>query len=197
MPPSVAIIMRSKNEMPHLRAALEMLRVQTYRDFELFAVDSGSTDGSVNLLRKHCKTGHLTQIAPAHYAPGKVLNTAIARSGNPIIVLLNADAVPLSKTWLETLLAPILGNQADATFSRQVPRPDARFVVAYDYRRAYEMNPSFTFALHAIASIYLSRRQTDRAIETYREILRKNPSDKAALSHLRELEAKSRRQEAG
>jgi len=65
-----------------------------------------------------------------------------------------------------------------------------------DYRRAYEMNPSFTFALHAIASIYLSRRQTDRAIETYREILRKNPSDKAALSHLRELEAKSRRQEA-
>ncbi len=138
MPPSVAIIMRSKNEMPHLRAALEMLRLQTFRDFELFAVDSGSSDGSVNLLRKHCKMGHLTQIAPANYAPGKVLNSAIARTENPIIVLLNADAVPLSKTWLETLLAPILGNQADATFSRQVARPDARFVVAYDYQRAYD-----------------------------------------------------------
>ena len=138
MPPPVAIIMRSKNEMPHLRAALEMLRLQTFRDFELFAVDSGSADGSVNLLRKYCRIGHLTQIAPAHYAPGRVLNSAIARTGNPIIVLLNADAVPLSKTWLETLLAPILGNQADATFSRQIPRPDARFVVAYDYQRAYD-----------------------------------------------------------
>jgi len=138
MPPLAAIIMRSKNEMPHVQRALEMLQHQTFRDFELFAVDSGSTDGSLNLLRKHCKTGHLTQIAPANYAPGKVLNSAIARVENPIIVLLNADAVPLSKTWLETLLAPILGNRADATFSRQVARPDARFVVAYDYQRAYD-----------------------------------------------------------
>ena len=137
MPPLAAIIMRSKNEMPHTRAALEMLHQQTFRDFELFAVDSGSTDGSVNLLQKHCQTGHLTQIAPAHYVPGKVLNNAIARTNHEIIVLLNADAIPLSKTWLETLLAPILGNQADATFSRQIARPDARFVVDYDYQRAY------------------------------------------------------------
>ena len=29
-------------------------------------------------------------------------------------------------------------NEADATFSKQVARPDAKFIVAYDYQRAYD-----------------------------------------------------------
>jgi len=69
--------------------------------------------------------------------PGIVLNNAIKQSGSEIIVLLNADAIPRSDTWLETLIHPIINEQAAATFSRQVPRPDARFIVAYDYTRAF------------------------------------------------------------
>ena len=138
MPASVAIIMRSKNEMPHLRAALDMLNHQTVRNFKLFAVDSGSTDGSLEELRRSCYTNHLTQIDPDDYVPGRVLNTAIARTDQQIIVLLNADAVPCSKEWLEKLIQPLLDDTADATFSRQTARPDARFIVAYDYHRAYD-----------------------------------------------------------
>ena len=137
MPPSVAIIMRSKNEMPHVRSALEMLHRQTFRDYELFAIDSGSTDGSLDVLRSDCDTGHLIEIPPEDYEPGTVLNDAIARTDHEIIVLLNADAVPRSNTWLEQLVYPIRNQAADAAFSRQVARPDARFIVAYDYERAY------------------------------------------------------------
>ena len=137
MPPLVAIIMRSKNEMPHVQRALEMLQHQTFRDFELFAVDSGSTDGSLEIVRKYCAPGHLFEISPEDYEPGKVLNDAIARTHHETIVLLNADAVPLSENWLEELVRPLLKDTADATFSRQAARPDARFIVAYDYQRAY------------------------------------------------------------
>ncbi len=137
MPPSIAIIMRAKNEMPHVHAALETLHRQTFRGFELFATDSGSTDGTLGELRKYCASDHLTQIPPENYVPGKVLNEAIARTRHEIIVLLNADAIPRSNTWLEQLIQPILADDADATFSRQVARPDARFIVAYDYQRAY------------------------------------------------------------
>lgn len=136
MPPLAAIIMRSKNEMPHVRATLAMLARQTFRDYELFAVDSGSTDGSVDELRKHCND--LVEIEPDTYVPGKVLNDAITRTNYPIVVLLNADAIPRSEDWLEKLLRPIINDTADATFSRQVARPDAHFVVAYDYQRAYD-----------------------------------------------------------
>jgi rhamnosyltransferase len=140
MTPLAAIIMRSKNEMPHVRTALDMLKRQTFRDYELFAVDSGSTDGSVELLHG----AHLVEIPPEGYSPGQVLNDAIARTGHSIIVLLNADAIPLSDSWLETLLLPILGNEADATYSRQVARPGAPFIVAYDYQRAYKASTGFS-----------------------------------------------------
>ena len=138
MPPLVAIIMRAKNEMPHARAALEMLDRQTFKNFELFAVDSGSTDGTLDVLRAHCAPDHLTEISPADYIPGTVLNNAIARTRHDIIVFQNADAIPLSETWLEELVRPVLDGQADASMSWQGARPDAHFVVAYDYHRAYD-----------------------------------------------------------
>jgi rhamnosyltransferase len=137
---SIAIIMRSKNEMPHIRATLDRLNQQNLRSHDLFVVDSGSTDGSIDLLHKYCDTTHLTMIAPESYQPGAVLNDAIARTSHDLVVLLNADAVPQSIDWLEKLITPILGNRADATFSKQIARPNARFIVAYDYERAY--NPA-------------------------------------------------------
>lgn len=137
MPPTVAIIMRAKNEMPHVQRSLAMLQGQVFRDFDLFAVDSGSTDGTLDVLRTCCDEDRITRIAAEDYVPGKVLNDAIARTGHDVVVLLNADAVPLAKTFLQDLLHPILENEADAVFAKQVARPDARFIVAYDYQRAY------------------------------------------------------------
>jgi rhamnosyltransferase len=136
--PNIAIIMRSMNEMPYVQTALEMLKKQTVQDFELFAIDSGSTDGSVDVLKAHCDENHFTQIAPADYIPGKVLNEAIARTHHPIIIFLNADSIPCSDDWLERLIQPLLDERADATMSRQIARPDARFIVTYDYQRAYD-----------------------------------------------------------
>ena len=141
---NTAIIMRAKDEMPQARATLEGLKQQTNQDFELFAIDSGSTDGTLEELQT---ADHLTQIN--HYLPGPVLNSAIARTQSTIIVLLNADAIPQSD-WLEQLILPILENQADATFSQQIARPDARFIVAYDYERAFlpqKPNPAFFSAV--------------------------------------------------
>jgi rhamnosyltransferase len=137
MQDAVAIIMRSKDEMPHIRATLKVLERQTFRDYVLHAIDSGSTDGSLQELQRHCYASRLTRIEPDQYMPGKVLNEAIARTDRPFIVLLNGDAIPRSETWLEALLEPLFNDEADAAFSRQVARPDAPFIVAYDYQRAY------------------------------------------------------------
>jgi len=148
---NAAIIMRAMNEMPHVHATLAGLKQQTFQDFDLFAVDSGSTDGTLAKLQHHCDADHLTQID--HYVPGPVLNAAIARTHHEIIVLLNADAIPQTD-WLETLLRPILENRADATFSKQLPRPDARFIVAYDYQRAYPPNQTDPNFFSAVACAF-------------------------------------------
>ncbi len=134
---ALAIVMRAKNEMPHATRALAALRSQRRTDWTLFAVDSGSTDGTLQAIREFLPF-RLEEILPADYEPGPVLNRMIALTTEPIVVLLNADAVPLDDRWLENLVAPIEAGIADATMSVQVPRPDAELLVADDYRRAYD-----------------------------------------------------------
>ncbi|MDF7823246.1 glycosyltransferase [Pontiellaceae bacterium B12227] len=140
--------MRAKNEMPYAKEALARLQQQSFRHHDLFAIDSGSTDGTFQALEKvECQ---LEQIAPEAYIPGKVMNDAIARTDHDIIVLLNADAIPQSSDWLEKLVLPLMENRADATFSKQIARPDAAFIVKYDYERAYnpeKMQPGFFSAV--------------------------------------------------
>jgi glycosyltransferase involved in cell wall biosynthesis len=133
----VAVIMRSKNEMPHLPAAIRSLRGQTFQDYELWAVDSGSTDGSVEILKNELDAARLIRIASSEYVPGKVLNGMTARTTQEFVVFQNADAIFKSDDALEKLLQPLFDGEADATMSSQVTRPDAKFIVTYDYLRAY------------------------------------------------------------
>jgi|GEM_PF-596117 len=136
-PVQVALLMRSMNEMPHPPRVLEMLSRQTYPHFTLYNVDSGSTDGTLGVFEK-ANPQRLRKIAPADYIPGRVLNEMVAAAPESISVFLNADAVPTDGHWLENLLRPILDGSADATMSKQIARPDAYWVVADDYTRAYD-----------------------------------------------------------
>lgn len=133
----VAIIMRSKNEHPYVIQVLKGLSEQTFKDFELYNVDSGSNDGTLEYIQQ-ANPKRLLRIRPEEYVPGKVLNEAIEKTEEPIIVLLNADAVPTDHLWLENLLKPILENRCDAALSRQIARSDAHYIVQSDYQRGYD-----------------------------------------------------------
>lgn len=135
--PVIAIIMRAKDEMPHARRALSALRTQSRHDWKLYAVDSGSADGTLEEIQAFPPAA-LVQIAPEDYQPGRVLNRMVGMTSEPITVFLNADAIPLDDHWLARLVEPIESGEADATMSAQIPRPDADFIVAYDYARAYD-----------------------------------------------------------
>lgn len=149
--------MRSKNEMPYVKQALEKLSRQVFRDYALYNVDSGSTDGTLEVIQRfNPHPQNIIKIASHEYVPGLVLNMMIERTTEPIIVLLNADAIPISEHWLDRLLLPILMDEADATMSRQVARKCARFIDKYDYERAYSLrtlkrNPEF---FSAVASAF-------------------------------------------
>ena len=51
------------NEGWALRETLPALRAQDYKNWELIVIDSGSTDGSVDLIRQ-AKPAHFVQITP-------------------------------------------------------------------------------------------------------------------------------------
>lgn len=123
--------------MPWIKDTLKMLKRQKNQDFELIAVDSGSTDGSYELLQEY-QPEILYQIAPESYIPGKVLNAAITKAKGEIIVFNNADSIPLDEDWLDKLTAPFAEDPAlIAVYANQIPRKDAIPLVRKDYERAF------------------------------------------------------------
>jgi rhamnosyltransferase len=130
-PKAVSIVMRCMNEG-------WMLADQDFEgEIELIAIDSGSTDGSLETIQA-AAPHKLIQIKPGEYIPGVVMNRGAREASHDWIVYLNADATPVGRDWLTQLLKPCLSAaKFGAGFSRQIPRPDCDAVFAHDYDRCF------------------------------------------------------------
>jgi len=128
--------MRSFNEGWALRETLPAIAAQELKSWELIVIDSGSTDGSVDLLRAACPR-HLIQILPAEYNPARVMNWGMQMARTDFGIFLNADATPQSSSWLHRLAEGLVDPRVAAVFGRQIPRPDCQAVFAHDYERCF------------------------------------------------------------
>lgn len=103
-------------------------------DLEVIVVDSGSTDGTVELARQY--SVRLIQIPPEQFGHGCTRNLGISPARGEFVVLLVQDAVPANHTWLKNLILPLAADDALAgVYSRQIPRPEADFFT----RRMYSI----------------------------------------------------------
>jgi rhamnosyltransferase len=133
---AIDVVVRCKNEMPHVERTLEALRRLPVR---VLFVDSGSTDGS--LERAERAGVKIVRIAPEAYVPGRVLNEAMRSTTSSIVAFVNADAIPLDDRAVGTLV-DVCRSGAAAAYGRQVPRPDARAITRVDYARAFPADPA-------------------------------------------------------
>jgi len=134
--PLVSIIMRSYNEAWALKGTLPALLTQEYKNWELIVIDSGSKDGSQDLIRA-ANPAHFIQIIPAEYNPSRVMNQGMTLARSEFGVFLNADATPQGAHWLRPLVAALQNPKVAACFGRQIPRPDCEAVFASDYDRCF------------------------------------------------------------
>jgi rhamnosyltransferase len=139
MEPRVSIIIRSYNEKWALCETLPALKNQNYTNWELIVIDSGSTDGSIQLIQD-TRPKHFLQIRPSDYNPGKVMNWAMELTETDYAIFLNADATPHNNNWLRPLIWPLLNPEVAAVFGRQVPRPNCIAPYSNDYERCFGTN---------------------------------------------------------
>lgn len=132
----VSIILRSFNEAWALCETLPALAAQHHRNWELIVFDSGSTDGSVELIRQ-AQPRHFVQLRPHDYRPGRVMNEGMALARSDRVIFLNADATPQGPDWLGPLVAALADPEVAAVFGRQIPRPDCAAAFARDYDRCF------------------------------------------------------------
>lgn len=120
----VSIIMLTKNGGPHLERILPTVVAQAAKaSGEVLAVDSGSSDGTLELLRRF--PVRIEQIAPQDFHHARTRNFAARLAQGPILVLLSQDAVPVSGSWLESMIKNFDDPQVGAVYGRQVPKPDS------------------------------------------------------------------------
>ena len=95
-----SIIIRTKNEEKWLGAVLSKLFEQTYKDFEVIIVDSGSTDKTLEIAKKFLVK--IFKIPPEDFSYPYALNYGIERANAvSFIVLISGHSIPVSETWLE------------------------------------------------------------------------------------------------
>src|SRR6266542_1500078 len=104
--PLITLVMRSYNEAWALRDTLPALRAQDYVHWELIVFDSGSSDGSVELIRA-AQPQHFIQLLPHDYNPSRVMNHAMELARTEIVIFLNADATPQGPQWLRPLVGAL------------------------------------------------------------------------------------------
>jgi rhamnosyltransferase len=122
--PSVSVLLPTKNGEKYLSEVLEGIRKQQghFRLREIIAVDSGSRDRTLEILRVHGITP--IQIPPHEFGHGKTRNLAASRAQGDYLVFLTQDATPADEHWLENLLAPLRIDPLIAgVYSRHRPRP--------------------------------------------------------------------------
>src|SRR6185295_15312208 len=90
--------------------------------FEVRAVDSGSTDGTVGLLEK--AGAHLLRIEHADFRHGATRNLATRAALGEFLVFLSQDAVPRDADFLAALTSAFEDPQVAGAHARILPHAD-------------------------------------------------------------------------
>lgn len=144
-PARAGIVIRTLNEEAMLERTLASTATQRRKPLETIVVDSGSTDGTLDIARRY--DTRIISIPRGDFTYGKALNVGIDALGPDVdaAVLLSAHAVPAEDRWLESLLLPLEDSRVAGVYGRQVPLPEhlsdsvVRALAADSYPRRYGM----------------------------------------------------------
>lgn len=154
--PETSIIIRTFNEAKYLPALLESLGQQTYRDFEIVVIDSGSLDGTREIAANYADT--LLRIDSHDFTFGFSLNVGIDGAKGKYSVLVSAHTLPVDNEWLERLVRPLNEDGMAMSFGRQVGWSTSKFSEVQDLRRTFGkrrqvLHPPNFFAHNANSAI--------------------------------------------
>lgn len=142
--PLVSIIIPVKNEEQFIAQCLDAVFAQEISfSFEIIVIDSGSTDRTLSILEQYSSI-HLIKITPQQFGHGSTRNLGARVSNGTFIVFLNADAIPFDTHWLQSLIQPLLDQNAEkiaGVFSRHIPRQNCYLYMYRDLIKSMPTTP--------------------------------------------------------
>lgn len=103
----VSVIIPAYNEESDIADCLKSLKEQSYKNFEIIVVDDGSTDNTLEIIKKF---KNITVLKQNHKGPGLARNLGARNAEGEILVFIDAD-MTFDKDYLKNLIAPILKDK--------------------------------------------------------------------------------------
>ncbi len=137
--PTFSVLLPFFNERELVGTAIESVQAQTYEDWELLAVDDGSTDGSGEIVTRYAADDPRIRLIPRpNGGLSAARNTGIAAANGRYCALIDADDI-----WLPEKL------------ERQLPLLDDRTVVFSEARATEDgRTDPYSMRLHRAAGDY-------------------------------------------
>ncbi len=120
-----SIVIRSFNEAEHIGDVLEAVDEQQYQDFEIILVDSGSTDGTLEIADPY--VDKVEFVAPQNFTFGYSCNVGCEAASGDYVSFLSAHAVPTDPNWLGSMVENFDDPDVAMTYSNQVGAAETKF----------------------------------------------------------------------
>jgi len=131
-----SIVIRTLNEARYLRELLDGIRRQQC-DFEVESVviDSGSTDGTLDIAHDHgCVLEHIRR---EDFSFGRSLNMGCTAASGDVLVFVSGHCVPTDEHWLRRICGPVAEGLVDYAYGRQIGGVASRFSECRIFEKYY------------------------------------------------------------
>ncbi len=115
--PEITVGISTYNRRDYLRKALDSLRAQTFRDFEVVVVDDGSSDGSGEMIRDEFP--EVRYFFQENQGDAAAKNEIARRASGRYLVFLDSDDLFLPDA-LERLRAPLADDPGGCSYSQYI-----------------------------------------------------------------------------
>jgi len=137
MAAAVTVAIPAYNGARYLDEVLAAVRAQRVgADVELLVIDSGSTDGTLEIAAAHGARVH--SIPKAEFSHGGTRNLAMQLAEGEHVAFLTQDATPAHDGWLAAMLEGFAAAEDVAlVFGPHEPRPDASHMIKCEMERHF------------------------------------------------------------
>ncbi len=121
---NISIVYLTKNGENTIGKSIKMVLSQEIDiELEIIAIDSGSTDKTLDILSQYPVKMH--KILPSEFNYGGTKNYAVNLASGEIVAYLSQDAIPANRHWLKNLILEFKNEKVVGVFSRILPLSSA------------------------------------------------------------------------
>lgn len=123
--PRISVVIPVKNEAAGMADCLDGILSQTVAVDEILVIDSGSTDGTQDIVQRYPKA-RLVEIAPTDFNHGETRNLGVRETTGDLVLFTVGDARPVDDKWIGRMLAGFVADDVAAVGGIQVVAHDRR-----------------------------------------------------------------------